>query len=428
VETMSDQFLLLLNTLIGTFRGKYDNQVQIYHPWSYGEVEPGDERLVEEMRAFAGMPGGNTSFGTEVLASPIPFLTVCGRGEDIFHLWQLEAAHGPGSCFLTHTPALHTRNVKAGRGNLMAEIINSFNGRIFREPPYLWAALSSLFTGEPVVDVEIETAERIEGLRAEAKASMSAVSGLAEALAPFVDKSGEFWWVARAQDDPRCAEVLDALRDVVEEFKDVDKYHRMADEQLLTLDDVKELTAEFMAAYPHWETVVEKVGGLQLGLAAEQTSKLAQTRPLENYGSPMRAEASRVAVAPGRVRATEPSALGEPVDDLPWQEALTSALLLFRRYEQGVAEHGAFLTWDDRLRRLHAVFDHYASRLENPPRSLWARLFRDALFVPHSAPYRALTELIEHGDAGLDLDALAAAHGVDAGVLRLAAGGVAVPA
>ena len=427
VETMSDQFLLLVSTLVGTFRGKYDNQVQIYHPWTLGQVEPGQERLDEDMRAFAGMPGGNTSFGTKVLASPIPFLTVCGRGEDIFHLWQLEAAHGPGSCFLTHTPVLHTRNVKAGRGNLMAEIVNSFNGRIFREPPYLWAALSSLYTGEPMADVEIETAERIQGLRAEAKASMSAVSGLAEALAPFVDESGEFWWVAQAQDDPRCAEVLDTLRGVVEEFKDVEKYHRMADEQLLTLDEVKELTAEFMAAYPHWETVVEKVGGLGLGVSEDETSKLAQTRPLEGYGSPLRTETTRTTVTSGRARAAAPSALGEPIDDLPWQESLTSALLLFRRYEQGVAEQGGPLTRDDRLRRLHAVYDHYAAGLDDPPRFLWARLFRDALFVPHSATYRALTELIEGGDGEIDLEGVAAAHGVDVEMLQLAVAGVTVP-
>ncbi|MGH9279325.1 MAG: hypothetical protein ACRD12_14620 [Acidimicrobiales bacterium] len=114
VETMSDQFLLLLNTLVGTFRGKYDNQVQIYHPWTFGYVVPEEERLVEEMRTFAGMPGGNTSLRTEVLASPIPFITVAGRGEDIFHLWQLEGQHGPGSIRLTHTPALHTRKRDGG--------------------------------------------------------------------------------------------------------------------------------------------------------------------------------------------------------------------------------------------------------------------------------------------------------------------------
>jgi len=418
VETMADQFLLLASTLVGTFRGKYDNQVQIYHPWSDGGVDPGDERLVEEMRAFAGMPGGNTSFGTKVLASPIPFLTVCGRGEDIFHLWQLEAAHGPGSSFLTHTPALHTRNVKAGRGNLMSEILNSFNGRIFREPPYLWAALSSLFSGEPMADVEIETAERIEGLRAEAKASMSAVSSLAEALAPFVDESGEFWWVAQAENDPRCAEVLDTLRGVVNEFKDVAKFHRMADDQLLTLDDVKELTAEFMAAYPHWETVVERVGGLGFALGAEETSKLAQTRPLEDYGSPQRMEASRSAISTRRLRATEPSTLGEPLADLPWQEALTSALLLFRRYEQGVAEQGGALEWGERVRRLRAVYDHYCATIDDAPPFLWARLFRDALFVPHSAGYRALTELIDAGGDTIDVDRLAEAYQVDAELLR----------
>ena len=394
VETMSDQVLLLMNTLGGTFRGKYDNQVQIYHPWSYGEVEPGEERLVEQMRAFAGMPGGNTTSRCRVLASPIPFITVCGRGEDIFHLWQLEGAHGPGSIFLTHTPALHTRNVKAGRGHLMNEIMNSYNGRIFREPPYLWAALSALFSGEPMADVEIETAERIEGLRAEAKASMSAVSALAEALAPFLDESSEYWWVTRAQSDPRCAEVLDTLRGVVAEFKDVEKYHRMADEELLTLDDVKDLTARFVAAYPHWETVVERVGGLRPGLESEAAG-LGAMRPMEGYGSPQRADAERGATVARRARATEPATLGEPVDDLPWQEALTSALLLFRRYEQGLAEAGTPLRWDDRVRRLREIYDHYAGQLDEVPPFLWTRLFRDALFVPHSEPYVAVSEQLE---------------------------------
>ncbi|HEX2048017.1 MAG TPA: hypothetical protein VHF27_09640 [Acidimicrobiales bacterium] len=393
-ETMSDQVLLLMNTLVGTFRGKYDNQVQIYHPWTYGEVVTGEERLVEEMRAFAGMPGGNTSLRSRVLASPIPFITVCGRGEDIFHLWQLEGAHGPGSIFLTHTPALHTRNVKAGRGHLMSEILNSYNGRIFREPPYLWAALSSLFDGEPTADVEIETAERIEGLRVEAKASMSAVSALAEALAPYLDENSEYWWVTRAQSDPRCADVLETLRGVVDEFRDVEKYHRMADEELLTLDDVKDLTARFVAAYPHWETVVQRVGGLRPGLESEASS-LGAMRPLEGYGSPLRPDAERTTTVAGRARATEPAVLGEPVADLPWQEALTSALLLFRRYEQGLAEAGAPLAWDDRLLRLQEIYDHYAGQLDEVPSFLWTRLFRDALFVPHSGPYRAVSEQLD---------------------------------
>jgi hypothetical protein len=424
VERMSDQFVLLMNTLVGTFRGKYDNQVQIYHPWTYGDVVPGEERLVEEMRAFAGMPGGNTSFGSKVLASPIPFITVCGRGEDIFHLWQLEGVHGPGSVFLTHTPVLHTRNVNGGRGNLMSEILNSYNGRIFREPPYLWAALSSLFTGAPMADVEAETAERIEGLHSEAKASMSAVSALAEALEPYVDENSDFWWTARAQSDPRCAEVLSTLRSVVEEFKDVAKYHRMADEELLTLDDVKELTADFMTAYPHWETVVERVGGLRFGLEAGAASSLAGARPMESYGSPMRPEAQRVTGGARRARAT-PSALGEPVDDLPWQEALTSALLLFRRYEQGLAEQGALLRWDDRVGHLRKIHDHYARQLEEEPSFLWTRLFRDALLVPHSTAYRAVTELLATDEPFAEVDRVAEAYEVDGEVLRQAVGGVA---
>ena len=420
VETMSDQFLLLMNTLVGTFRGKYDNQVQIYHPWTYGDVVPGEDRLVEEMRAFAGMPGGNTSFRGDVVASPIPFLTVPGRGEDIFHLWQLEGVHGPGSIFLTHTPALHTRNVKAGRGHLMSEIVNSYNGRIFREPPYLWAALSSLFSGEPPQDVEAETAERIEGLRNEAKASMGAVSALAEALEPYVDEKGEFWWVARAQSDPRCAEVLDTLRGVVREFRDVERYHRIADDELLTLDDVKELTAEFVAAYPHWETVVERVGGARFGIGQSEVSALAATRPLENYGSPLRSEDRTVAAVSGRARAAEPASLGEPVADLPWQEALTSAVLLFRRYEQGLAEKGTPLDWSNRVSHLRAVFEHYAASLGEVPPFLWTRLFRDALLVPHSAPYRAVTELLE-GDVSAADEAVVARvaerFGVDADVV-----------
>ncbi|MFN2569041.1 MAG: hypothetical protein ABR564_05500, partial [Candidatus Dormibacteria bacterium] len=383
-----------------------------------------EERLVEEMRAFAGMPGGNTSFRSRVLASPIPFITVGGRGEDIFHLWQLEGAHGPGSVFLTHTPVLHTRNVTAGRGHLMSEIINSYNGRIFREPPYLWAALSSLFSGAPMAEVEANTAERIDALRGEAKASMNAVSALAEALEPYLDSSGEFWWVAQAESDPRCAEVLGTLRSVVAEFKDIDKYHRIADDQLLSLDEVKELTAEFTAAYPHWETVVEHIGGVRPGLEVGEASGLATAGPREDYGSPMRAQAGRATVTTGRARAAEPTALDEPADDPPWQEALTSALLLFRRYEQGVAEAGAPLQWDERVRRLHDIYDHYARPLVEMPPLLWTRLFRDALLVPHSAPYRATSELLDSGGSGADVERLAEEHEVDVVMLRQALEGV----
>ncbi|MDQ4145052.1 MAG: hypothetical protein M3198_15185, partial [Actinomycetota bacterium] len=85
VRTLADQFLLLVSTLIGTFGGKYDNQVQIYHPFTQGFVVPEEELLVEETRSFAGMPGGNTSFRSTMLRSSIPFMPVAGRGEDILY-------------------------------------------------------------------------------------------------------------------------------------------------------------------------------------------------------------------------------------------------------------------------------------------------------------------------------------------------------
>jgi hypothetical protein len=126
------------------------------------------------------------------------------------------------------------------------------------------------------------------------------------------------------------------------------------------------------------------------------------------------------------VRAAEPATLGEPVADLPWQEALTSALLLFRRYEQGRAQSGAPLAWDERVGRLREVFDHYAGQLDDVPSFLWARLYRDALFVPHSAPYRAVSELLAEVDGPpVDLGSVADAYGIDVEVLRAAVGGVA---
>jgi hypothetical protein len=109
----------------------------------------------------------------------------------------------------------------------------------------------------------------------------------------------------------------------------------------------------------------------------------------------LRADAERAGTVARRARATEPATLGEPVADLPWQEALTSSLLLFRRYEQGLAEAGAPLRWDDRVRRLQDIYDHYAAQLDEVPAFLWSRLFRDALFVPHSDAYRAASDQLE---------------------------------
>jgi hypothetical protein len=369
----------------------------------------------------------------DVLASSIPFITVGGRGEDIFHLWQLEGRHGPGTVFLTHTPALHTRNVKGGRGDLMAEIIDSFNGRIFREPPYLWAALNALAegrTGEdarPGAGVESETAERIHGLRSEAKASMAAVSGFAAALEPYLDGSSEFWWLAHAERDPRCAELLGALREVVAEYKDVDKYHRMADEKLLGPEDVKDLTDEFIAAYPHWETAVEHVGGGRRSTLTDPTGSTL-TGPREDYGAPLRAETTAAPQYAGTRKWSEPPSYGEPSAELPWQEVLSSSLLLFRRYESGVVERDTVLSWPERVRRLRDIYEHYAVAVPDIPSFVWTTLFRDALFVPRSAPYAALTELLALGDeAPAHLDDVADRYDVDREVLA-AAVPVTVPA
>lgn len=419
VETMSDQFLLLLNTLIGTFRGKYDNQVQIYHPWTQGHVVPGEERLVEELRPFAGMPGGNTSLRTEAVASPIPFITVGGRGEDIFHLWQLEGVHGPGSICLTHTPALHTRNVSAGRGDLMAEIVSSYNGRIFREPPYLWAALSQLFASGPDgvlpgPDVEAETATRIEGLRDEAKANISTVSAFAREIEPYLDGSGrDFWWLSQAEEDERCRALLTTLRGLVQEFKDPTPHIEKAEKQLLGLDEVKELTAEFVAAYPHWATVVEHVGGIRTSAQGE-LSRLVGAGPQESYGAPLREVAGAEPRVEGKTT-VEPAVAGDPVDDPPWHEVLTSSLLLFRRYERGRAVSESSLGWDDRVARLRDLYAHHAGFHDDVPSFVWSTLVRDALFVPRSAGYHAVSELI-----GDDVAALAPAER-DAAVGRAAA-------
>ena len=419
VETMSDQFLLLLQTLVGTFRGKYDNQVQIYHPWTSGYVDPGREHVIEEMRPFAGMPGGNTSFTEEVLSSSIPFITVGGRGEDIFHLWQLEGRHGPGSVFLTHTPVLHTRNVKGGRGDLMAEIVDSFNGRIFREPPYLWAALANLSAGStapPGPEVVAETVERIAGLKNEAKGAIAAVSGFASTLEPYLDGTSEFWWLARAQEDPRCAEVLDALESVVAEYKDVGKYHRMADEKLLDFDDVEGLTAEFMAAYPHWETVVSHVAGGRPTTGASPATTVFG--PGEGYGAPLRSEATAATAVPAGATWAEPPDVGEPAEQPPWREVVTASLLLYRRFESGVAAGDSWLTWDDRVEHLRRTYGHYSAGVPELPAFVWTLLFRDALLVPHSAPYRALTELLN--DLDQPAPALAARYGVDEELLAAA--------
>jgi hypothetical protein len=89
-----------------------------------------------------------------------------------------------------------------------------------------------------------------------------------------------------------------------------------------------------------------------------------------------------------------PPAPFEAVDVPAWREVVTSSLLLFRRYERGRADEERWLEWAERIARLRAIYDHYAAPVRDMPPFAWTMLFRDALLIPHSAPYRALTELL----------------------------------
>lgn len=430
VATLSEQVKLLFATLLGTFRGKYDNQVQIYHPWTAGHVEA-EEVLAEEHRPFAGMPGGNTTFATEVLGSPIPFITVGGRGEDIFHLWQLEAGHDVGSVCLTHTPALHTRNVRSGRSDLMAEIIDSYNGRILREPPLLWGALSRMFTGqeqdpEAMADVLHRSGEYVENLRNEAKARIGEVSAFASALEPHLDEDSDAWWVDRAEDDPQFAGLLAELRGMVAEFKDVERHHDLAEEKLFSMEDVQELSEQFLVAYPHWQTVVEHLGG-PAQRPVEDVASAASVTPFPGYGAfgheePRRAEAEPSRARPGAT--IDPLGPGEPLVDPPWREVLISSLLLFRRFEVGRASADHPLDQGKRVSRLTEIYGHYRSLLGDVPDFVWTTLYRDALLLPFSAPYRAVTELLSRdadgSPGGGEVAAVAEEFGVDRDILRAA--------
>jgi hypothetical protein len=399
LETLSDQLTLLLQTLVGAFRGKYDNQVQIYHPWTFGHVAPEDERLAEETRPFAGMPGGNTSMSREVLASPIPFITVGGRGEDIFHLWQVEARHGPGSVCLTHTPVLHTRNVGSGRSSLMKEIIDSYNGRIFREPPLIWARLRQalLANGEDDHDdgeLRTEVAAAIENLRSEAMSCIAAVAGFAATVEEHLDADADSAWLRQAESNPRARQLLETLRRLVRDFKDADRYQRMADERLLELDDVERLTDEFLAAYPHWETVVGHLAGPSTSSPPE-LSDITRAGPGEGYGAPLRATDHSVEATDERTGVSAiPLRFVDPAPSPAWADALSTSLSLFRRYEKGRAQADQPLRWDDRLAQLRQVYDSYRALFPDAPAAAWTILYRDALFAPHSPPYRALTKLL----------------------------------
>ncbi|MBW3644240.1 MAG: hypothetical protein KY441_01895, partial [Actinobacteria bacterium] len=110
-----------------------------------------------------------------------------------------------------------------------------------------------------------------------------------------------------------------------------------------------------------------------------------------------------------------------------WAEALSTSLSLFRRYEKGRAQADLPLQWHERVERLHDLYAHYASLFADAPEMAWTVLYRDALFTPHSAAYRAITDLLATDVLSLDRDeqdaevmAAAARFDVDSGVLLTA--------
>lgn len=62
------------------------------------------------------------------------------------------------------------------------------------------------------------------------------------------------------------------------------------------------------------------------------------------------------------------------------------------------------------------MYDHYAALVGDVPDAVWTTLFRDALFIPHSAPYRAVNRLLQ--DPGADVRRVAEELGVEEGLLR----------
>jgi hypothetical protein len=169
------------------------------------------------------------------------------------------------------------------------------------------------------------------------------------------------------------------------------------------------------------------VGGIRKSRRTGEGAMVA-AGPREGYGSPLRAEETAAQSSAGRT-VPEPAAPAEPIEEEPWLEVLTSSLLLFRRYERGRADQEAWLEWPERVSRLRSIYDHYAAAVPDLPPFVWTRLFRDALLIPHSAPYQALTDLLndeapamEAGDRRAAVGRAAKQFEVDEELLDQAAG------
>jgi hypothetical protein len=244
----------------------------------------------------------------------------------------------------------------------------------------------------PDGDVEADTEAQVDGLRNEAKGRIAEISGFASALEPLLEEGNERWWVTLARDDARFADVIGQLRAIVADFKDGERHQARADKRLLTTDDVRGLIDEFIEAYPHWRTVVEHVGGSPV--AETSPAEVASVSPYPGYGARQRGAMATHAPPPRRQPAPLVAELREPDNDPQWQEVYDSALALYRRYETGRAARDAYLEWPDRTARLRDIYARYASLLGKVPEMVWARLFRDALLIPWSPSYVALTRLL----------------------------------
>jgi hypothetical protein len=120
--------------------------------------------------------------------------------------------------------------------------------------------------------------------------------------------------------------------------------------------------------------------------------------------------------------------LPEPDADPQWQEVFDSSLALYRRYEKGLSARDRFLEWPQRVERLREIYHHYVSVLGDVPGFVWGRLFRDALLIPWSPSYMALTRLLadevwtveSSSEREARVERVAAELGADVELLRLA--------
>jgi hypothetical protein len=154
----------------------------------------------------------------------------------------------------------------------------------------------------------------------------------------------------------------------------------------------------------------------------------ASVSPFPGYGAFERASSGTSTPTEWREASALTADVGEPAAVPVWHEVYDSALALHQRHEIGRAERDASLDWPERVERLRHAYRHYASLLGDVPGFVWARLFRDALLIPGSPAYDALTQLLadedvwrlDPDDRDAEVARVASEAGADAELLRLA--------